>query len=134
MEAALHHFRQQLYQVRLNTPAPAVTIMQEKVPLWFEYDTLGIAYHHRGWLVNNGYKPPDVETNAGFCRAKTLEKVALHQPWVVLHELAHGYDYRYLREPRQQGHPLLKAAYDEAVKQGKYDPVLCRYLFLVART
>lgn len=124
MQAALHHFRQQLYQVRLNTPAPAVTIMQEKVPLWFEYDTLGIAYHHRGWLVNNGYKPPDVETNAGFCRAKKLEIVALHQPWVVLHELAHGYDYRYLRQP---GHPLLKAAYDEAVKQGKYDPVLCRY-------
>ncbi len=127
MAAALHHFRQQLYQIRLNVPRPAVGIMQEKVPLWFEYDTLGIAYHYRGWLISHDYKPPDVPTNAGFCRAKTFEKGALHQPWVVLHELAHGYDYRYLRKPRQPGHPLLKASYDKAEKDGKYDPVLCRY-------
>ncbi|MBW1872369.1 MAG: hypothetical protein JRJ19_09905, partial [Deltaproteobacteria bacterium] len=36
MAAALRHFRQQLYQIHLNAPRPAVGIMQEKVPLWFE--------------------------------------------------------------------------------------------------
>lgn len=127
MQKALEHFRSQLYQVRLNVPAPALTIMQEQMPLWFEYDTLGIAYHHRGWLIANGYKPPDVTTMAGFCRAKTFLSVALHQPWVVFHELAHGYDHRYLRRESRRGHPLLKAAYDNAVAAGKYDPVLCRY-------
>ena len=127
MAAALHHFRQQLYQIHLNVPRPAVSIMQEKVPLWFEYDTLGIAYHGRGWLVGNGYKPPDVPTLVGLSRAKTFEKGALHQPWVVFHELAHGYDHRYLRQPPQPGQAMLKAAYDKAIKDGKYNPVLCRY-------
>ncbi len=127
MQTALDHFQQQLYQIRLNTPAPAVAIMQQKVPLWFEYDTLGIAYHGRGWLVANGYKPPDVPTNAGFCRAKDFERIALHQPWVVFHELAHGYDFRYMRQGHKGAHPLMQSAYDTALKAGKYNPVLCRY-------
>lgn len=127
MEAALDHLRQQLYQVRLNIPSAAVVILQEKVPLWFEYDTLGIAYHRRGWLVANGYKPPDAEVVVGFCRAKSFLSVAWHQPSVVFHELAHGYDHLYLRQPKRGGHPLLKAAYDKAMEAGKYDPVLCRY-------
>ena len=82
MAEALEHFNWQLYQIRLNTPPAAVTIMQEKIPLWFEYDTIDIAYHRRGWLTENGYKPPDADINAGFCRAKTFLNVALHQPWV----------------------------------------------------
>jgi len=127
MAAALDHFRSQLYQVRLNVPAPAVAVMQERTPLWFEYDTLGIAYHHRSWLIANGYKPPDVTTMAGFCRAKTFLKGALHQPWVVFHELAHGYDHRYIRAEESDGNHLVKAAYDNAVAAGKYNPVLCRY-------
>lgn len=127
MEAALDHLHQQLYQVRLNVPAPAVAIMQEKVPLWFEYDTIGIAYHRRGWLVANGYQPPDEKIIVGFCRAKTFRKVTLHQPWVVFHELAHGYDFLYLRRPKQPGNLLVKTAYDKALKAGKYNPVLCRY-------
>ena len=127
MEAALDHFRGQLYQIRLNVPPAAVVIMQERVPLWFEYDTIGIAYHHRGWLIANGYQPPDVEITVGFCRAKSFLNVTLHQPSVVFHELAHGYDFLYLRRPKQNGHLLLKAAYDKAMKAGKYEPVLCRY-------
>ncbi len=127
MQDALDHFGWQLYQVRLNVPATAAAIMQEKMPLWFEYDTIGIAYHHRGWLIANGYKPPDVTTMAGFCRAKTFLNGALHQPWVVFHELCHGYDHRYLRRENRRGHPLLKTAYDNAAAAGKYNPVLCRY-------
>ncbi|NQU21993.1 MAG: hypothetical protein HQ567_11975 [Candidatus Nealsonbacteria bacterium] len=127
MKTALEHLQQQLYQVRLNVPAPAVAIMQQRVPLWFEYDTLGIAYHHRGWLVANGYRPPDVETVVGFCRARTFLDGALHQPSVVFHELAHGYDHLYLRRPSRSGHPLLVTAYDKAMKAGKYARVLCRY-------
>jgi hypothetical protein len=127
MEAALDHLRQQLYQIRLNAPPAAVVIMQEKVPLWFEHDTLGIAYHHRGWLVANGYRPPDPQIIVGFCRAKSFREVALHQPWVVLHELAHGYDHLYLRRPKRPGNLPVKTAYDKAMKAGKYNPVLCRY-------
>jgi len=43
MQDALDHFGWQLYQVRLNVPGTAAAIMQEKMPLWFEYDTIGIA-------------------------------------------------------------------------------------------
>ena len=127
MNAAIEHMQQQLYEVRLNVPAPAVAIMQQNVPLWVEYDTIGIAYHGRGWLVANGYKPPDQETLVGFCRAKTFLDNALHQPWVVFHELAHGYDHRYVRKSPHVGHELMRSAYDDAMAAGKYDPVLCRY-------
>ena len=127
MTIALEHFQWQLYQIRLNTPPAAVTIMQEKIPLWFEYDTIDIAYHRRGWLIENGYKPPAVEINAGFCRAKTFLNVALHQPWVVLHELAHGYDFLYLRLKEGQANDLIKNVYDKAIESGKYDNVLCRH-------
>ncbi len=127
MAATLEHLQQQLYQVRLNVPAPAVAIMQQRVPIWFEYDTIGIAYHGRGWLVANGYRPPDVETLVGFCRARTFLDNALHQPSVVFHELAHGYDHRYLRRPNPPGNLPVKNAYDKAMAAGKYDSVLCRY-------
>ena len=127
MNAALKHLQQQLYQVRLNVPAPAVAIMQQRVPVWFEYDTIGIAYHHRGWLIANDFRPPDVENLVGFCRAKTFLNGALHQPSVVFHELAHGYDYLYLRHLSQDRRSLLAPEYEKAMKAGKYANVLCRY-------
>ena len=130
MKAALKHLQQQLYHVRMNVPAPAVAIMQQRVPLWFEYDTLGIAYHHRSWLVDNGYRPPDVENLIGFCRARTFLGGALHQPSVVFHELAHGYDYLYLRRLNPGRQSLLATAGEASPAIGVVAAILW-LLFLV---
>jgi hypothetical protein len=129
MDAALDHLQNQLYQVVRVLPQPAITKTQELVPIWVEFDTLGTAYHpQRKWLTDRGHKPPDgLGSMAGFCKAKSFCKNALHQPWVVLHELSHGYDYQFLGRGKQYSNAVIKTAYERAVRSGDYDSVLCRY-------
>jgi len=129
MDKALDHLQNQLYQVIRVVPQPAVTKMQELVPIWVEFDTLGTAYHPRSkWLTDRGHKPPEgLGSVAGFCRAKSFCKNALHQPWVVLHELSHGYDYQFLGRGRHYSNEVIDAAYKRAKRSGTYEKVLCRY-------
>lgn len=130
MKAVLDHLRSQLYQTRITLPAAAVAIMQERVPLWVEWDTgPGTACHpsHR-WLLRRGYPSPEgLTTLVSFSRAKGFCRSALHQPWVACHELAHGYDYLYLGGGRHYSNRRLKEAYERLQKSGIYDSVLCRY-------
>ena len=129
MDEALEHLQNQLYQVVQVVPRTAVTKMQGLVPVWVEYDTLGTAYHpERRWLTDRGHQPPDgLGSVVGFCEAKSFCKNALHQPWVVLHELAHGYDYQFLGGGKQYSNDVIEAAYERAKRSGSYDSVLCRY-------
>ncbi|GEM_PF-382643 len=127
MSEPLEHLGHQFYQIRLNVPSAALAKMQEEVPVWVEYDTLGIAYHGWSWLVGNGYDCPDVDTMAGFCRMKSFLHGALDQPWVVFHELAHGYDFRYVQAGKHGINQIMNEAFEQAKASGKYDAVLCRY-------
>ncbi len=129
MNEALEHLQNQLYQVIRVVPQPAVTKMQELVPIWVEYDTLGTAYHpRRKWLTDRGHQPPEgLGSAAGFCKVRSFCKNALHQPWVVLHELTHGYDYQFLGRGKQYSNKVIDAAYKRAKRSGTYDSVLCRY-------
>ena len=128
MNDALEHLHAQFYQVVLNIPRAAVTEMQQRAPIWFEYDTIrGIAYHGRSWLIANGYHPPDVKTVIGFCNAKTFIRNSYHQPWVAFHELTHCYDHRFLRSDKSYTKYKLDEVYENAVAKGIYDSVLCRY-------
>lgn len=46
MNKAIDHLQNQLYQIRLAVPAPAVAIMQQHVPMWMEYDSdPGMSFH-----------------------------------------------------------------------------------------
>ncbi len=129
MNAALDHLQNQLYQVVRVVPQPAVTKMQELVPIWVEYDTLGTAYHpRRKWLTDRGHQPPEgLGSVVGFCKAKSFCKNTLHQPWVVLHELSHGYDYQFLGGGRHYSNKVIETTYKRAARSGSYDSVLCRY-------
>jgi len=129
MNEALDHLQNQLYQVIRVVPQPAVTKMQELVPIWVEYDTLGTAYHpQRKWLTDRGHHPPEgLGSMAGFCKARSFCKNALHQPWVVLHELTHGYDYQFLGGGKRYSNEVIETAYKRAARSGSYDSVLCRY-------
>ncbi len=130
MTEAIEHLQNQLYQVRLTLPAPAVAITQERVPLWIEYDAPpGTAFHPSyRWLLQRGYpSPKGLESLVSVSRARGFCRSALHQPWVVCHELTHGYDYMYLGRGRRYSNERLKAAYERAKKSGGYDSVLCRY-------
>jgi len=130
MKQVLEHLRSQLYQVRITLPGPAVAIMQDRVPLWVEWDTgPGTACHPSyKWLLHRGYpSPAGLKTLVSFTRAKGFCRSALHQPWVVCHELAHGYDYLYLGEGKHYSNQRLRDAYERLKKSGIYESVLCRY-------
>jgi hypothetical protein len=129
MNEMLDHLQNQLYQVVRVLPQPALTKTQELVPIWVEYDTIGTAYHPQSkWLTDRGHQPPEgLGSMAGFCKAKSFCKNALHQPWVVLHELSHGYDYQFLGRGKQYSNEVIKTAYERAARSGDYDSVLCRY-------
>jgi len=129
MDTALDHLQNQLYQAVQVVPRPAVTKTQELVPIWVEFDTLGTAYHpQRKWLTDRGHQPPEaLGSMVGFCKARSFCKNTLHQPWVVLHELSHGYDYQFLGRGKQYSNKVIDAAYKRAKRSGTYDSVLCRY-------
>ncbi|NQT81759.1 hypothetical protein HQ563_01960 [bacterium] len=130
MDKAIEHLQNQLYQTRLAVPSPAAAIMQQRVPLWVEYDSdPGTAFHPSyKWLLERGYpSPAGLKSLVSIARAKNFCKFSLHQPWVILHELAHGYDYLYLGEGRHYSIPRIEAAHKRAKKSGIYKSVLCRY-------
>jgi hypothetical protein len=129
MDEALDHLQNQLYQIVRVLPQPAVTKTQELVPIWVEFDTLGTAYHPESkWLTDRGHQPPQgLGSVAGFCKVKSFCKNTLHQPWVVLHELSHGYDYQFLGQGRHYSNKVIDTAYKRAKRSGTYDSVLCRY-------
>jgi len=130
MKQVLEHLRSQLYQIRVTLPGPAVAIMQDRVPLWVEWDTgPGTACHPSyKWLLYRGYpSPAGLKTLVSFTRAKGFCRSALHQPWVVCHELAHGYDYLYIGEGKHYSNQRLRDAYERLKKSGIYESVLCRY-------
>jgi hypothetical protein len=129
MDEALDHLQNQLYQTVCVLPQPALTKTRELVPIWIEFDTLGTAYHPRSkWLTDRGHQPPEgLGSMAGFCKAKSFCRNALHQPWVVLHELTHGYDYQFLGRGRRYSNRVIDTAYKRAARSGTYDSVLCRY-------
>ena len=129
MNSALEHLQNQLYQVVRVSPQPAVTKMQELVPIWVEFDTLGTAYHpRRKWLTDRGHQPPEgLGSMVGFCKARSFCKNTLHQPWVAMHELSHGYDYQFLGGGKCYSNEVIEAAYKRAARSGSYEKVLCRY-------
>ncbi|UCG58989.1 MAG: hypothetical protein JSU70_05670, partial [Phycisphaerales bacterium] len=130
MAEAIDHLQNQLYQIRMTVPAPAVAVMQERVPIWVEYDSDAATAFHPSykWLLDRGYRSPEgLPSMVGICRAKNFCRNALHQPWMVLHELSHGYDYLYLGEGKRYSNSRIEAVYDRARQSGTYEAVVCRY-------
>src|SRR5688572_30401324 len=84
---------------------------------------LGAMQYHpdAGWLKRNGYTP-DLVKCVHLPRAADVatRRNINEQPWVILHELAHGYHDQFLSfdEPR------IKAAYEMFKKSGHGDEAL----------
>lgn len=106
--------------VRL-VPAKALGELR-KVPIWFGgTEGKGIAQYHpsRGWLEKNGYTPEKAKA-VDLGSPEQFLRETKRQPYMVLHELAHAYHDRVLGFD----HARIRAAYDAAVKGGKYDSVM----------
>jgi hypothetical protein len=107
--------------VRLVPPGALEEL--RKVPIWFggRDGGKGIAEYHpdRGWLEKNGYNPEKAKA-VDLGRPEKFIHESRRQPFLVLHELAHAYHDRVLGFD----HEGIRAAYDEAVRAGKYQSVL----------
>jgi hypothetical protein len=113
----------QLYQIRRVVPAAAVAKLQ-RITIWVEYDEPHhpcMAYHpDRNWLREHGMNP-DKARCVEVADARNFLRWTLDQPWMVLHELAHGYHDRFLGG---YDNPEIAAAYKAAMKDKLYNSVL----------
>lgn len=112
----------QLSKVVHVMPDKPLSIIR-KVKIWVEWENKlnGAAEFHnsREWLINNAYNPmkaQDVEvTNV----TNFISWSRSTQPWMILHELAHAYEYLQLRNEQD----LINATYQNAVDMEIYDSV-----------
>ncbi len=123
-EKTLKLLESHLYRITRVVPANALAEIRQ-VPIWVEYKNRPekhscMCYHPgRKWLVDNNFNP-DKTDSVELAGAENFLKWTVPQPWMILHELAHGYHDRVIKH----GHPELNAAYRNAKKSGTYDKVL----------
>ena len=114
--------RFQLYQMTRVVPPKALEKLR-KIAVWVEYAHPRhpcMCYHpSREWLIENDFNP-EKERSVEIANAQTFLKWTLDQPWMVLHEFAHGYHHNVLG----YDDPDIRKAYNDAVKSKKYESVL----------
>ena len=110
--------------VDLDPAVPKVALEDlRKVTLWFspEYPAIQPRAEYRpgpDWLKANG-RNPAMAKGIEFTNLRIFEAENKRMPVFVLHELAHAYHDRVLG----WNNPEILAAYQAAVKSGKYDKV-----------
>ena len=111
-----------LYRISRVVPAEGLKQLR-KQKVWVEYKDKNypcMCYHpSKEWLAENGYNP-EKAGGIEICNAKNFLTWTIDQPWMVLHELAHGYHHLVLGYDNKQ----IKEAYEQAVKEAGYESVL----------
>lgn len=122
----LEHLRWELYQIRLAVPADAARNMQENNAIWMEYsEKVNLSYHpSRQWLINHGYRVPRDPRSFMSLSVRTHLGDSYRHPFVVFHELAHGYDFYSIGKGRGYGNGESQSNYERMMKEGKYEKVL----------
>jgi len=125
MAKTLGHLRWELYQIKLAAPALAVSNMQGNNAIWIEYkEKVDLSYHpDRTWLIGRGYTIPRDPESFMSLSVKTHVGDSYRHPFVVFHELAHGYDYHFIGKGRDYGNKECQANYERMMKEGKYEKV-----------
>jgi hypothetical protein len=111
-----------LYDINRVVPQPALEKIHE-VAIWLEAENPQVTcacYHpSKKWLNEHGFNPEKAKS-VEIGNAVNFINWSLHQPAMVLHELAHGYHHQVLG----YDNPDIKAAYKGAVESGIYESVL----------
>jgi len=121
-DPALDLLGEQLRQVTEVIPPDALAVLR-RIRVWVEHmnpDRPCACYHvSRDWLVPNGYieaKEKSVEISNAL---NFVNWVRDAQPWMILHELAHGYhDLVFTYD-----HAFIRRTYESARDAGLYDSV-----------
>ncbi len=112
----------QLYQITRVVPEPALLHIR-KHKIWVEYKDKNfpcMCYHpSEQWLTKNGYNP-EKATGVEICGSEKFLIWTKDQPWMVLHELAHGYHHTVVGHRNRE----LREAFLAAKEGGAYESVL----------
>jgi hypothetical protein len=112
----------QLAQVTNVIPAMPLYELRG-ITIWVERSSKQfpcMCYHESfEWLRDNGVNPEKTK-GVELSNPENFLTWTKDQPWMVLHELAHGYHMRTLGA----GHPGIKRCYEAAKASKKYDSVL----------
>ncbi|MCY3020412.1 MAG: hypothetical protein NTW87_15440 [Planctomycetota bacterium] len=121
-KAVLAELDHQLYQVTRKVPPKALAELQ-KVKIWVELTDKNekcMCYHPSvEWLRGHGYNPEKAKS-VELGHAKNFVAWTQHQPYMVLHELAHAYHHQVLG----YDYPPIKAAFKKAVESKSYESVV----------
>jgi hypothetical protein len=120
---ALTLLRRQLLQIVERVPAASVQKLRT-IPIWVEENEPHhpcMVYHpDPSWLRQH-----DMNPDKGRCvevsNARHFLKWTQEQPWMVLHELAHGYHHQYLKTGFDNRE--VKKAFDKAMNEKRYQSV-----------
>jgi len=112
----------QLHQITRAVPAEALAKLRQ-IPIWVERSSRQfrcMCYHEaEGWLRTHGVNPE--KTGAvELANPEVFLEWAREQPWMVLHELAHGYHQRFLGH----GHADIRECFEKAKDTKSYESVL----------
>ena len=113
--------KHQLFKVNRVVPEKALEELR-KVPIWLEAEspTRCACYHpNRKWLEDNGFNPAKAKA-IEIANPKNFLAWTKHQPYMLLHELAHAYHDRVLGWDDKRILEQCKSA----MKTGKYEKVL----------
>jgi hypothetical protein len=116
--------RHQLYQLARRIPRAAARKLRT-IRIWVEENephTSCMTYHpDPGWLRAQGMNPAKARC-IELANPRNFLKWTLEQPWMVLHELAHGYHHQFL--DGGFANVEIKTRYDRAMKARRYHSVL----------
>jgi hypothetical protein len=111
-----------LYRIPRVVPEPALAKLRH-IPIWLELAHPKhpcMCYHESAdWLRENGMNPQKAGA-VEIANAKNFLKWTHEQPWMVLHELAHGYHHQVLGYDHKEIH----ACYEQAKISKSYESVL----------
>jgi len=109
----------QLYNIKRVLAVNVVKEMQ-KIKFYVEDRPDGRAEYHpsRDWLIKNGFSP-EKEHCVELSDINGFINKSLKQPWVILHELIHGYHHLVLGFDNQE----IIECYYNALKSNKYQKV-----------
>lgn len=121
-ERTLKLLAAQLCQIARVVPAASLAKLRQ-IPIWVERSSEKfqcMCYHEsRDWLSTHGVNPE--KTGAvELANPETFLKWTHEQPWMVLHELAHGYHQRFLGHD----HAGIRECYAQAKAGKSYESVL----------
>ncbi len=114
---------QQLAGIERRVPSEAVEKLR-KIPIWIEFDEPHhpcMCYHpDAGWLRENNMNVDKADA-VEIANAENFISWTIDQPWMVLHEMAHGYHEQFV--PDGFDNAAVAAALEASRQRGDYEKV-----------